>query len=38
MGGDISAKSEYGKGSEFILTIPFKIGNVKSFMNKEGKV
>ena len=38
MGGDISAESEYGKGSEFILTIPLKISNVKSFMNKEGKV
>ncbi len=23
--GDISAKSEYGRGSEFILTIPLKI-------------
>jgi len=25
MGGDISAKSEYGKGSEFILTIPLSL-------------
>jgi signal transduction histidine kinase len=24
LGGDISAKSEYGRGSEFILTIPLR--------------